>query len=129
MNKNSLATLSKTEFVEIYHPILIPIESHVAAFYLNNPTAYDFDVLIIYECILKDIKAKLTQFLPPTHKLEGVLKELYELLVKSIDESNQMTKFTLEEIQACLKLLQKSVKLWSREHGSRGYLNFIVNYV
>lgn len=129
MNEKSLANLSKAEFAERYVAILAPIEILTASFYRENPNSYDSDVLAVYECILKDMKAKLTNFPSPVHKLIGSSKELYENQVKTIADINKNAIFTIVEIQACFKLLQKSVNLWSREHGSRGYLNYIANFL
>jgi hypothetical protein len=33
------------------------------------------------------------------------------------------------EMDACLKRIRKSVDLWSKESGPRGYLNFVRQYI
>ena len=59
----------------------------------------------------------------PQHNLKGISSEIYELQLSFLEDMNKT--YSILEIQECLKVLQKSVKLWNREHGSRGYLNFI----
>lgn len=119
----SVAKLSKTELAEKYIEILQPLEVYVSAFYKMHPEMYDLDVQKVYECLLKDIKAQLTNYPMPQHKLEGTSDMCYQQLAEFLKEMSK--KYLAEEIQACLKQLEKSLKMWTREHGSRGYLNFI----
>lgn len=119
----SLSTLSKSEFAEKYMGILQPLEGFVTFFYRQHPKMYDSEVLSVYEALLKDIKAKLTNYPASQHKLEGVSGEIYAQLNKFLVE--QGSSYSIQEIRECLKTLEKSLKMWNRERGSRGYLNFI----
>lgn len=119
----SLSTLSKSEFAEKYIGILLPLEAFVVFSFRQHPKMYDSDVLCVYEALLKDIKAKLTNYTAPQHKLEGVSDEIYAELNKFLEE--KCSSYSILEIQECLKTLEKSLKMWNRERGSRGYLNFI----
>lgn len=122
----SLEKLSKTELAAKYIEILQPVEVYVSAFYKMYPEMYDLDVQKVYECLLKNIKAQLTNYPMPKHKLEGISNLLYEQLVEFLTDISK--KYLAVEIQSCLKQLEKSLKLWTREHGSRGYLNFIAAF-
>jgi hypothetical protein len=119
--------LSKNQLAEKYVEIFKPLEVFVSAYYKQYPEIHDKDILKIYESLLKYIKAKLTNFPLPEHKLQGISKMLYEKQYQYLVEIQEL--YSLEEIQQCLKQLEKSVKLWNREHGSRGYLNFISHFI
>jgi len=118
--------LSKSELAKKYIEIFQPLEAFVSYYYKQHPEMHDYDVLNTYEALLKHIRAKLTNFQLPQHNLKGISSMLYEDLYQFLDKIQE--SYSLEEIQLCLKQLEKSVKLWSREHGSKGYLNFISNY-
>lgn len=36
---------------------------------------------------------------------------------------------TVEEITACLKWIRKSIRLWTKEGGRQGYLNYISQFI
>jgi len=88
---------------------------------------HDHDALRTYEALLKDVKAKLTNFPSPQHKFDGISKNLY------VEQSEFLTKiaedYSYEEIQACLKVLEKSVKFWNKQSDSQGYLSFISKFM
>jgi hypothetical protein len=55
----------------------------------------------------------------------GVNKKQPHGLPKSPD----MTPLSLDEIQACLKRIRKSLQTWNKRGGRRGYLEFINQFV
>jgi len=120
---SSLTSLSRIEMAEKYMEILFPLEKIVSMYYEQCPEMHDHDVLRVYEALLKDVRAKLTNFPQPQHKLTNLSKTLYEMQLALINVFQK--SYSLEEVLQCLKLLEKSVKLWNKELGSRGYLNFI----
>ena len=51
-----------------------------------------------------------------------------------VDEEGQpmqagMEALTIDEIQACLKRLRKSVSTWNKQSGTRGYLGYISQFL
>lgn len=104
-----------------------PLEAIVSHFYRRHPELHDHDVLRVYESSLRYVKAKLTNFPLRPHNLEGLSLEIYNLHLQFIKEKEN--SHSLLEIQQCLKTLEKSVKFWNKEHGSRGYLNFVSQFV
>lgn len=120
------STLSKSEFAQKYIGILQPLESLVADFYRQYPAMHDHDILRVYETLLKHIKAKLTNFPLPLHNLKGISNDVYALQIAFLEEME--SSYSLKEIQECLKTLEKSLKLWNREYGSRGYLTYISQF-
>jgi len=47
----------------------------------------------------------------------------------STEEGNTLKSSSREEILACLKRIQKSIKLWSKNYGRNGYLGFISRHI
>lgn len=123
---SSLAMLSKAQLAEKYIEILQPLEMLVSAFYKTNPNMYDSEVQKVYECLLKDIKAQLTNYPMPKHNLTGISENIYSQLTMFLE--SMKNTYLAEEVQACIKQLDKSLRLWTREHGSRGYLKFIAEF-
>ena len=119
-------TLSTKEMSERYMEILQPFEMFIANIYRDNSHLNDYDILQIYESLAKHIKARLTDFPLPQHKLSFGLGKVYRLLLEFLED--QEKTYTLEEIQACVKLLIKSVKRWNERHGAQGYLTFISRF-
>ena len=62
----------------MYTEILETVEGIVGSFYDHNPDITDYDILACYEAIFKNLKAKLTNFPPPQHKLNGIFSEMYD---------------------------------------------------
>lgn len=118
--------LSTTEFAEQYIEILEPLEAIVTLHFRERPELHDQDVLRVYEALIKHYRARLTNFPLPQHNLEGISREIYTKHFKFLEEKE--STYSLQELQECLKFLKKSVEFWNRERGSRGYLNFIVDF-
>jgi len=121
-----LSMMSKSQLAEKYIGILQPLEAVVSSYNHQHPELHDHDVLHVYEALIKDVRAKLTNFPQPQHNLRVVSNTLYVFLNTFVIE--MQNSYSYEEIQQCLKQLEKSVKLWNRELGSRGYLNFISKF-
>lgn len=120
-----MTLLSKAEFVQEYMKLLESLEVIVVRFYYNNKSITDFDILSVYEALSKLIKAKLTNFPLPEHKLTGDFAQMYDALLSAIEKET----YSLQEIQSSLKLLIKSVKKWSDLKGSQGYICFISRFL
>lgn len=123
-----MTVLSKREFAERYMDVLQNLESFSSSCYQDNQTAlYDNDVLGVYQVLLKYVKARLTNYPLPANNLKGLSLNLYEEMLEVVKFHEN--SYSLLEIQECLKMLEKSLKLWTRERGSQGYLKFISQFV
>lgn len=111
---------------EKYMGILQPLEAFVSIYFRTNPMMHDYDVLSVYEALLKFIKAKITNYPVPEIKLKDLSLELYEALFYFIMSKEE--NYSWQEIQESLKMLEKSVKRWNSRNGSQGYLKFISQF-
>lgn len=120
------SSLPRKELVERCMGILQPVENFIANFYRQHPETHDYDVLSAYEALSKYFKAKLTNFPLPQHKLNGVSYDIYSFQLSFLETMEG--SYSLKEIYDCLKTLEKSLKLWTKNQGSRGYLNYIIQF-
>jgi len=120
-----MKTLSTLEFTEKYTVLLQSLETIVSIFYDHNLGTTDYDILTCYEAISKNLKAKLTNFPLPIHKLNGISSEIYATLLPILESQ----PYSDQESQDCIKLLIKSVKRWNEKNGPQGYLRFISRFV
>lgn len=120
------SSLLKLEFVEKYQEVLTPLEFLVIDFYKHNRKMHDHDALRVYEALIKYTKAKSTNYPLPQIKLEGISLDLYQQQLAFL--LSKEDSFSFQELMECVKTLEKSLKLWNREFGSQGYLNYISQF-
>jgi hypothetical protein len=121
------------------------LELNLTNYYNEQPQLIDFDVSDAFNALVRHYKAKLENrsFTP---NLKGRSKEVFEMLQAIGDafvssglypgEDNpdslalkDMESYTLEDVLSCFKRLQSSLKLWTKEGGRQGYLNYISQFV
>ncbi len=128
--------------------ILQSLESTLAALYREEPKLTDYDVADAYEALLRFYKAEATQR-TFTANLKDRSKDVYEALkvmseffLGRVEEGafqdpdthepvtlDELPEASLEDVLACIKRLQSSLKLWTKEGGRQGYLNYISQFV
>ncbi len=104
---------------EEFYPILEPIESAIAACYRSNPKLKDKDVIEALKN-LRDTYGRRDGGNSPLER--GIL----EAISPAVEESD---RFNTYDVIMCLRCLLGSAKLHHQEGGSRGYLDFIKEYV
>jgi hypothetical protein len=128
---------------EKHLPILQSLETNLAMLYQVEPTLTDYDVNEAYDALLRIYKAQTTGRGKPEIKLKGRSEAVYKqlsgvaemllakpdmLIVPEKGEEN-LLEISAEEMLACLKRLQSSLKLWTKEGGRQGYLNYLSQFV
>jgi hypothetical protein len=124
--------------------IMQSLEMNLANHYSEQPQLTDYDVSDAFDALARHYKANLDNrtFTP---NLKGRSKEVFELLqtITDVFVSNgqfptnadgplvpeNMQSYTVEDVLACTKRLQSSLKLWTKEGGRQGYLNYISQFV
>ena len=118
--------MMRKEVVERYEVLLSGIEERFVQFSLENPKLHDNDILKILEELMRCYRAKYTNF-SYEERSSHLIKDLYEIS-KSFFNENE-AEFNPKDMLECLKLLKKSLQLWNKEHGSRGYIKFISQFI
>lgn len=129
-----------------YLAVLQSLEMNLANLYEEQPQLTDYDVSDAFDALVRYYKARLDNrtFTP---NLKGRSKEVFEML-KTIGDvfiSNgqfpgtpprgdslaleDMQPYTVDDILSCFKRLQSSLKLWTKEGGRQGYLNYISQFL
>ncbi len=124
--------------------LLQTLEFNLANHYKEQPQLIDYDVSDAFNALVRHYKAKLENrsFTP---NLKGRSKEVFEMFqtVADIFVSNgqfpttetdtflpeNMQSYTVEDVLSCFRRLQSSLKLWTKEGGRQGYLNYISQFV
>ncbi len=132
---------------EAYFDVFQNLEFNIVQFYRQNPELTDWDVERAIEELIRHYQALWRGREPRAPRLKTERRqELYELLAAMCEfrlgnatmvqaETGEelalpieIEPLTLEEIIAVLKRLRKSVRLWNKRGGVRGYLTFIEDF-
>ena len=125
-----------------YLEVLNNIEAVIAAFYRQHPELTDYQVDAAMEALGRTYQREKTggQGVLPKNEMA---KAVYEVIKGMCDwqmgktnlvdeEGSPMTipePLAVDEIQACLKRLRKSLSTWNKQGGSQGYLKYISQFV
>ena len=132
------------EFEEQYVDVLQNIEFAIIGVYRNKPEITDYDAQDAIDALVRFYSAEEQKRNLPSKNLYDLAQPIFDS-VKSICEfrlgretlstsDNQLlntiiTPITLNEIIACLKRIQKSIRRWNKRGGKRGYLDFVKGYI
>ena len=127
-----------------YMDVLQNMELGIVQTYRSDPDLTDYDVTRALEAVMDVCKAEKIGREPQTASLSQRQKAVFgavwamcewrlgrEGAIRIADGDNAPSPEpkTPDEILLCLKRLLKSVQTWNRRAGSRGYLDFVVQYV
>ena len=133
---------SQDPFADQYFDVLQNIEMVIVKNYREQAELTDHNVNKVFEGLERAYKAESAQRTPPALKLTPQEQGLYDQ-VKVVSEwrmgrgemtstsegTQQMVEpIRMDEMIACLKRLQRSVKLWTTDYGIRGYLNYVSSF-
>lgn len=126
--------------VEQYADVLQNIEAAIVSVHRRNPSLLDYDVEGALEALIADYSAEQRGRMAAQRELADGRGDVYQA-VRAVCEwrlgretmagapPGGAGRTTVEEIVACLKRLQKSVRRWNKEGGRQGYLRFIGRYI
>ncbi len=135
-----------TEFEDEYLDVLQNIESGIVSVWKKHPKMTDWDAQSAVEGLLRTYQAEVRQRREPALKLAPLAQETVDAVREmcewrlgrreAVHTDNEgqsdeipMRTVTLDEMIACLKRIRRSIELWNKEGGRRGYLDFISQFV
>lgn len=135
--------MSDSDFEDNYMDVLQNIEAGIISVYNANPNLTDHEVDSALETLYKSYRSEVrgrkptTPRNPMTMKVYQAAQGICEWRLgrdKLLDGDNQpvdipIDPLTVEEITACLKWIRKSIRLWTKEGGRQGYLNYISQFI
>jgi hypothetical protein len=133
------------EFEEQYEDVLQNIEFALVQVYRADEEMTDFDALQAINALIRTYQAEERRRQPSALRLlpaqEAALESVQGMcelrlgraqLRKKMEETEETAELppmiapiTLAEIIACLKRVRKSIELWRKEGGRRGYYDFV----
>lgn len=128
-------------FEEEYRDVLQNIESSILSVYQDHPEMTDSQVDSALEALERSYhreaiggpavlpKGELSRQVYQAAKLACDWRLGRETAV--VDEEEQpidIKPLNVGEIEACLKRIRKSLQLWNKDYGTRGYLNYIKTF-
>ncbi|MGQ0602402.1 MAG: hypothetical protein ACT4QE_12000 [Anaerolineales bacterium] len=133
-----------TDFEERYEDVLQNIEFGIVQVHNTESDLVDADVDRALEGLMRAYQAEVRGRPAPAAHLSPLAQavfdsvklscewrlgrsHLYDSVGRPVD--SEMKPMTLEEIVACLKRIRKSVAMWTKERGRRGYLSFITQFI
>ncbi len=125
-----------------YQDVLQNIEMFIVSFYKDHPELTDFQVDNAIEALNRTYQREKVggaPFLPKGELSKGLYQSVKMVCEwrlgreNIVDEEGQPMNITepltIDEIQACLKRLRKSIETWNKRSGSQGYLNYIRQFI
>jgi hypothetical protein len=133
-----------SDFEDKYLDVLQNIEFAIITVYHQYPELTDYDVDNVLNILIRSYRFEQQnrEFSQQTMKplAEELCKHVKlmcecrlgrEKLVGIVRKSKRPspTPISIEEVVACLKRIRKSVDLWNKQGGRRGYLQYIDQFV
>ncbi|RPJ43782.1 MAG: hypothetical protein EHM21_11045 [Chloroflexi bacterium] len=126
---------------EEYQDVLQNMEMAIVGVYRDHPELADFQVDQALEALGRSYQREKTGGQPVLPK-SSLAQEVYQAVKvmcewrlgreNIVDEEGQpmgIEPLTVDEIQACLKRLRRSIETWSKRGGTQGYLNYIRQFI
>ena len=131
-------------FEEQYNDTLRSMEIALVKTYRADESMTDWETLTAVNGLIRTYTAEQKRRKPPVLNLKPLAQQSYdELKLTSdgwlgrapvVDEAGQLADIsehalTVTEIVNCLKRVRKSIEMWQKEGGRRGYFNFIDQFL
>ncbi len=133
-------------FEDQYLDVLQNIESGIISVWKEHPEMTDWDAQSAVEGLVRSYQAQVRQRREPVLRLTPLAQEVFDAVKDMCDwrlgrrETPRVVEkgqgaivsaqtVTLDEMIACLKRIRKSIELWNKESGRRGYLEFVSQFV
>jgi hypothetical protein len=132
------------KFEDKYLDVLQNIEFGIVRIYQERRELTDWDASEAIQALIHHYTAEARGRSEPHTRLTELGQEVYESVATMCEfrlgraelstqegqplDQNMQPK-SLDEIIACLKRVQKSIRRWHKQAGRRGYLDFVSQYV
>jgi len=125
-----------------YFDVLQNIEFAIVAEFRRDPAILDLNVREAVNVLARQYESEEEGRTPPRPPMTDRTRTVFDA-VRTVCEWRMgrprgpvlakddppVPDIAVAEMAACLKRIRKSVDLWSKESGPRGYLNFVRQYI
>jgi hypothetical protein len=130
-------------FEEKYEDVLMGIEMAIVPVYRDSPDMSDWEALNAINALIRAYTARVRKRDEPTVNLSPLERQVYDA-VKALCEWRlgnpdyappdmaeyaEVKPLTTGEIIDCLKRIRRSIQLWQKEGGRRGYYEFASGFL
>lgn len=133
----------KDPLVDKYLDVLHNIEFALTGMYREHAKITDWEARDAVKALIRVYQAELRGRATPTLQLNPLAQEMYDavkamcdwhlgrkpLMEKDGQPIVLTSPKTVSEIVECLKFIHRSIELWQKDGGRRGYYNFIREFV
>lgn len=131
-------------FEKKYEGVLQNIEFALVQEYNAHPEMTDWDAQEAVNGLIRAYQTEARGKPIPALKLAPLHQEIYDAVQamcewrlgreQMLDDQGapvaaEMKPRTIDEIVACLKRIRRSIEMWNKELGRRGYYDFVSDYV
>ncbi|MBI5648877.1 MAG: hypothetical protein HZC40_00260 [Chloroflexi bacterium] len=131
-------------FEEEYLDVLHNIETALAHTYAEHTEMTDWDAREGVHALMRAYKAEARGRAAPTARLNAFAQDAYKNVQVMCDwrlgratlltedgkpPDVEMSPKTVDEIILCLQRILRSIEMWQKEGGRRGYYNFVREFV
>ncbi len=117
---------------ELHEDVLMNIELPIMEVYADHPEMLDLHVDEGLGALMSRYKAEEQGKVVLPVRVKGQALLIFDAVLVNTElmlgrPEQVMDTISLPVVLACLGRVRKSVKLWTKQGGSRGYLNFVRN--
>jgi hypothetical protein len=131
-------------FEDKYNDVLRSIELAIVRVYRESSDLVDFQTLTAVNGLLRVYTAVSRKRTPPPLKLDDLAQRVFNDIKIAcdgwmgqgpiFDEAGQIAEIKeeplqLSEIIQCLKRIRRSIEMWTKEAGRKGYFDFIDQFL
>jgi hypothetical protein len=135
---------NEPKFEEKYEDVLQNIEFSIIKVYRKNPDVSDWDVRDAVEALIRRYTAEERNQTVSAVRLSALAQQIFDAAgavcewrlgrEEIPDQKGQSSDLkpepkTVGEIVACLKRIRRSIRMWDKQGGRQGYLNFVRQFL
>ncbi|MBX3050719.1 MAG: hypothetical protein KF753_04555 [Caldilineaceae bacterium] len=133
--------MNDNELTERFADVLQNIEFAIHAVYRQQPELVDYEVSRALEAAVRRYKDEVRGRTPKERQLTGLVQEVHDAVIAVAEfrlgrqplsedaPAIQPGVLTVEDLLACLQRIHKSVGIWTKQGGRRGYLAYIGEFL
>jgi hypothetical protein len=130
-------------FEEEYEDVLQNLEFGIVQVYRQNRSLLDADVSDALEALIHLYRSEQGNRSPRRFRFDQRTQDVFDSVKALCDFRLGRTDLTnpqgqhvpdvpplsIDELVACLKRIEKSVRRWTKQNGRQGYLNFVEQFI
>jgi hypothetical protein len=132
------------DITEEYADVLQNIELALVQVYREHDEMTDYEAQKAVNGLIRDYQAMERNRPEPTLRLTPLMEEAYASVkgmcdwrlgfIQMRDEAGREVEMGLEpitvpEMVACLRRIERSIKMWNKKYGRRGYFDFVQQFM